>query len=560
MRAILVFVLLVSRQLCAEEALESAVSTAPVVRAVAIRGTRLPVVLATQVGQPYNARIVEQDVRGLWSLGRFEDIRVETSHREDGTAVMFHVVEAQALRLHKLLIEPANLGVRLSLPEGAPVDRRRAQAIAGEARKQLATEGYANAQVDCQLVPIAPGQTDLHLTITPGDRIHVKDIQFESDGSLDPRELRETLRALRTRHILGWPLYPAYSPEAVDADLARLRSLYISKGYFDARVRLDSTEIHDKDAEVRIRVEAGPLYEVKPQRPCDLCAALLRARREAESQGILDFSATLAVEREAGGARPAAHLSAKIDRGGVYRVGRIEFSGNRHYTDAMLRRNFLLEEGQLLDGRLLRKSIDRLNRSNLFEPIDESQVVIRSSADAGVADVMVKFTERKRGAWRLSGPVGPASFAGPLEASISSRLPPWGSGIFELATYTASISMFAFARPILPLLGVDPRRSFAPVLTLARPFSWGEGWKSGFSIAPQFGWRASALAYPATQLQQRLLPALAGDRGLVPELPVRVEDPRGEGVLLCEPPPPRFAKLRFGASIGLRLLGVFTGI
>jgi Surface antigen variable number repeat len=244
----------------------------------------------------------------------------------------------------------------------------------------------------------------------------------------------------------------------------------------------------------------------------------------------------------------------------VYHVGRIEFVGTHHYSDALLRRNFLLDEGQLLDGRLLRKSIDRLNRSKLFETTDESQVVIRPREAEGVADVIVKLTERERGAWRLSGPVGPASFAGPLEASISSRLPPWGSGILELATYTASVSMFAFARPLLPLLGVDPRRSLLPVLALARPFSPGEGWKSGFSVAPQFGWRASALSYSATQIQQRLLPALAGDRGLVPELPVTVEGPSGEGVMLCEPPPPRFARLRYIATIGLRFLGAFAGI
>jgi hypothetical protein len=30
--------------------------------------------------------------------------------------------------------------------------------------------------------------------------------------------------------------------------------------------------------------------------------------------------------------------------------------------------------------------------------------------------------------------------------------------------------------------------------------------------------------------------------------------------MLCEPPPPRFVKLRYGATIALRLLGAFTGI
>jgi hypothetical protein len=346
-------------------------------------------------------------------------------------------------------------------------------------------------------------------------------------------------------------LLPGYSREAVEGDLARLSSLYISKGYLEAKVWLESTEIHGKDADLRIRTDAGPLYQTK-QRPCELCAALFQARREAESRGILDLTATLRVRD--------ADLTTAIERGSVYRVGRIEFSGNRHYRDAMLRRNFLIEEGQLLDGRRLRKSIDRLNRAKLFEPIDASQVVVRPSETRGIADVIVKLRELKRGSWRLSGPAGPPSFAGSLEASIRSRLPPWGSGFFELATYTASISVFAFAHPILPLLAADPRRKLLPVLALARPFSPGEGWQSGFTIAPELGWRPSAVTYSATQIQQRLLPILAGDSGLVPELRVTVEGPSSEGVMLCEPPPPRFAKLRYGATIALRLLGVFTGI
>jgi hypothetical protein len=551
MHAVAIFALALTLAVGAEGPFNPAVSTPPVVRSVVVGGAKAPVTLATQVGRPYNASAIAQDVHTLWEMGRFEDIRVEAAPEGDGIAVMFHVVETRPLLLRKVLIEPSSFGLKLGIPEGAPVDRRRGQAFAREARKQLAAQGYLNAQVNPQLVPVTPGTADLHLTITAGGRIRVTATEFIGDSVLDSSELRQALRALRIRHIFGWRLLPGYSREAVDGDLARIDSLYLSKGYLDANVRLENTEIEGKNAVVRIRADAGPLYQLK-QRPCDVCAALLRARREAESRGVLDFSASLRVRGE--------NLATTIDRGEPYRVGRIEFSGNRHYSDATLRRNFLIEEGQLLDGRLLRKSIDRLNRGKLFEPIDSSQVLIHPGGAKGVADLRVKLTELKRGSWRISGPAGPPSFAGSLEASLKSRLPPWGSGVFELATYTASISMFAFAHPILPLLAIDRRRKLLAVLALSRPFSPGEGWESGFSIAPELGWRASALGYSLTQVQQRLLPVLAGDSGLVPELPVMVEGPRREGVMLCEPAPPRFAKLRYGATIALRLLGVFTGI
>jgi outer membrane protein assembly factor BamA len=330
MHTVAAFALVFTLAVGAEGPFDPAVSAPPVVRSVVIRGAKAPVTLATQVGQPYNARFIALDVHTLWNMGRFEDIRVEAAPQGDGTAVMFHVVEARPLLLRKVLIEPSNFGLKLSIPEGAPVDRQRAQAFAREARKQLAAQGYLNAQVNPELVPLTPGTADLHLTVAAGDRIHVTETEFTGDGVLDSSELRQSLRALRIRHIFGWRLLPGYSREAVDADLARVDSLYLSKGYLDANVRLENAEIQGKNAVVRIRADAGPLYQLK-QRPCEVCASLLRERREAESRGILDFSAMLRVRGES--------LDAMIDRGEAYRVGRIEFSGNHHYSDATLRRS-----------------------------------------------------------------------------------------------------------------------------------------------------------------------------------------------------------------------------
>jgi hypothetical protein len=227
----------------------------------------------------------------------------------------------------------------------------------------------------------------------------------------------------------------------------------------------------------------------------------------------------------------------------------------------MIRRNFVLQEGGLFDERLLRKSVARLNQTNLFEPVDDSNVIIHPSANKGETDVSIRLVDRKRGSWSLSGPAGPASIGGPLQASISSRLPSWGAGLFELSTYTASISLSAFASPLLPLLAIAPKTvGIFPMLVLQRPFLPGEGWKSGFLIAPRLGWQVSVLSYAATQVQRRVLPLLAGDRGLETELPIIVETSAGEGVMYCEPPNPPLMPLRNGAAFGLRLLGGLAGL
>jgi len=157
---------------------ESAISTRSTVRSVVIDGTRRPVPLATQVGQPFNAGVIDRDVRRLWNMGRFEDIRVESMPYEDGTAVIFHLVEARQFLVRKVLIERSNWGLRLVIPEGMAIDRQRAQAVAREASNQLAAQGYSNARVNPELIPVGLRNADLRLTITPGDRIRVTEIRF----------------------------------------------------------------------------------------------------------------------------------------------------------------------------------------------------------------------------------------------------------------------------------------------------------------------------------------------------------------------------------------------
>src|SRR6266704_3056692 len=70
-----------------------ALAGAPVVKSVAVAGTIYPVTLATQAGHPYDAIVIEKDVRKLWSTGRFDDIRVESKEEADGTALVFRVRE-----------------------------------------------------------------------------------------------------------------------------------------------------------------------------------------------------------------------------------------------------------------------------------------------------------------------------------------------------------------------------------------------------------------------------------------------------------------------------------
>ncbi|MCU1235422.1 MAG: outer membrane protein/protective antigen OMA87-like protein, partial [Candidatus Solibacter sp.] len=395
--------------------------------------------------------------------------------------------------------------IQMSVPAGTMLTQTRAQEIAMAAQRQLTAKGYANARITWNFAGAAGGRYDLLLHVVPGTLLRLK---ITGETSLHPRP-------------------KVYSAAAIGEYAARVQGHYIELGYYDAVVRT-TEEVGAKDATVNFAVTPGAFH-----RPIDmrvLCGCLFDQRRDAERKGILDFSAHL---DESG--------VPTVESGRPYTVGRITFLGHPHYSDTVIRRHFLLDEGVPLDNLLLRRSVTRLNASGLFEPVDEHGVRILTDQRTGTADIVITLRERQHGAWNFAGPL-------PLSASISARLPAWGRGLLELSTYTVSFHLLAYSS----ILKLTTGQRFLPVLALERGFLPGAGWLSGFSYSPQIPWKYSVMNYGFTQFEQRIGPRLAGTRG--PDLMVTFERSTGEAGLLCEAPRPRFHTVRTGAGIALHLV------
>jgi outer membrane protein insertion porin family len=555
------------------------------VKSVTVAGGDNKIALATKVGEPVDQTILSKDVRALWSSGQFTDIQVKTNEERDGTSVTFVVTPKAQLYLRDMRIEPNSFGMTPNLKTGAQIDEVQAQRVAGIIRNKLVEKGYKDAIVEPELTPVGRNKADLLIHVTSGDSVQVKDVKITGDTVFPERDVRRALQALRDKRVIppipgiwhGYVIHAAYSEAAVQSDLAKLQSFYIEHGYFDAKVSLEDNEIKGEDASLRLFVKAGQHYNVREIevegngiepvkltpatsglfQSRQICSCLMSMRREAEKKGIFDFNTRMSYRPVEGpaGVEPTVDLSAEVDEGRTYTVNRIDFTGATHYKEATIRRNFVLDEGDLLDSTKLRKSLARLNQSNLFEPVEENQVAINTDERTGTANIVVPLIDRKRGTWNFSGPVGPISFAGPLQGMIASRLPPWGQGVFEMSTYYLSLSVIGYFSPIAKILPLSlSKQGLLPILSLLRPYTPGDGWKSGFLIAPQLGWQASVYSYGTVQTASRLIPLITGNQRFTPQLQVGFDRPNGDGVLLCNAPKPRFYTARMGAAMLLQFL------
>ncbi len=383
----------------------------------------------------------------------------------------------------------------------------------------------------------------------------VKEIEFSGNLAFTPKQLQKSMRATRGDTMIPflWRSRAPFTGEALDSDLLRLKSHYLSHGYFDAEVRTANIRRDGRNVTVNISIDAGQRYEAPKTR--ELCECLLDARRQAWRDGRIDFAAVLRVA-EAGGNR--AYLKAGLQPGPRYRVGRIEFLGNKRVSDSTLRRAMALDEGAAFDpGRLL-LSIARINRTSLFEPLSGNSISIRRDPVSETAGITINLNQAKIGRWLISGPVGPPGVAGPLRASVMSRLPDWGPNFLQTSTWHATLSITAFsfpARRLLPWL--SGRRSVVPLLAVSRPVLPGQEWTSGFLLSPQAGLNDTAASYLLNQARDRANTVLRGEWPGSPELVVPVEFPRKPnraGALICEPTKSRWSILRSVSATGLDLL------
>lgn len=259
----------------------------------------------------------------------------------------------------------------------------------------------------------------------------------------------------------------------------------------------------------------------------DLCACLLDQRRSAEAQGRLDFTA----EVESADTGGPVEITARIAQGSAYAVGRIDFAGHSRINDTTLRRAMTIYERDLLDVGRLRRSLARINDIGVFEPLTLADIAVVRRDDGVTADLTIPLRERKRRWWSVSSPMLPG--IGALQASLSSRLPPWGRGVFDAATYFVSLNVTGFAKPFL---------------ALQRPVVPGQELLSGFAVSPALAPRAMLMHYGRTHLAHGIGAVLDGEWDDALVVPLTSAGPLDTEPLICVPPKPRLWWLRRGAA------------
>lgn len=428
-----------------------------------VSGDMLRSLIFSKVGDIYNEETVHRDFMALWNSGRFDDIRLETEEDPKGGVILrFIVTERRVIRsinyegIHTVTVSEILDRFKerkVGLTVESQYDPNKIQRASVVLKDFLSERGRQYATVDPVIEQIPPSSLKVTFQVNEGPKVKVGHILITGNKAKKSRWVEEAMKNL---HPYGVPhsilfenmFAKTFDEGKLEEDKERIREAYRDDGYFMAKV-LDSTvntvprggkgwrlpllKMNQPGiyADITLPVEEGRLYHlhqmnfvgVKLFRTPDVLAKPLfgmgpgdilstdKLRKGLENMrklygkfGYIDF-----VPEPDFDVIPNSDqidITLNCDEGKQFFIRRIDFTGNTTTRDKVIRREILLDEGDMFNTELWDLSILRLNQLGYFEMLKKEDAAdIKRNPGSNTVDITLKVKERGKNSVGLNGGV-----------------------------------------------------------------------------------------------------------------------------------------------------------
>ena len=416
----------------------------------------------THAGDVYDPAALERDFNSLWNTGYFEDIRFEREQTPKGWILHIIVKERPTIReINYLGLSSVSKSdvldrfkeAKVGLSVESQYDPTKVKKAEVTIKELLAEHGRQFSTIRTEVRPIPPNAISLTFVIKEGPKVKVGKIIFEGNKHVKSRVLRSAMKNLKP---IGVPhsiflenlFSKTYDATKLEEDTERVRAEYQNRGYFKVLVQEPKTNIHDsghqgfhipllqsgpgKVVDITMPIEEGDkytlgeitfknnkavtntkalrsLFPIKDGDTFDrskIAKGLENLGKAYGQLGYINFTSSpnTTFDEE----KKRVFLDVDVDEGKQFYVRRIEFQGNTTTRDKVIRREIVLEEGQIYNQQLWELSIQRLNQLGFFDNLkpDDPNVTERHlNEKEGTVDLTLKVKEKGKNSIGLSGGV-----------------------------------------------------------------------------------------------------------------------------------------------------------
>jgi outer membrane protein insertion porin family len=412
----------------------------------------------THPGDTYDPISIERDFHSLWNTGYFEDLRIEREDSEKGIILNVFVREKASIREinYKGLNSVTQSDVldrfkkdKVPLSVESQYDPTKVTQAETVIKQLLAEHGHQFATIKADVKTIPPASVQVNFNIKEGPVVKVGKIGFVGNRHISSLDLRRSMKNLKPigipYSIIFEDLFAqTYDSSKLEEDTERVRQAYRDKGYANAAVEEPKTQIRDegglnwftfrprrgKRIDIQLTIEEGGRYRLGAitftgnKQITNLKAlratfaikdgdwfnataigkGLDNLKKAYGSLGYINFGAVPKLETDE--QKKTVSMNIDIDEGKQFFVSRIEFQGNTITRDRVIRRELMLDEGQVYNSQLWEYSLLRLNQLEYFDPLKvEQDSEAHQDPDAGTVDLLLKVKEKGKNSIGMNGGV-----------------------------------------------------------------------------------------------------------------------------------------------------------
>ncbi|MDP1758777.1 MAG: outer membrane protein assembly factor BamA [Thermodesulfovibrionales bacterium] len=407
----------------------------PLVNSMEVRGLKrieeaaVKSKITQKTGEPLSSEKTTNDIKDIYKMGYFDDVKVEIEPLEGGVRVIYLIKEKPTIisidfQGNKKQ-EDSDLKEKITITANSIADTVLIQDNAEKLRAFYEEEGYYLSKI----VPVVNKVNDDEVTLTyqieEGPKVKIKSIVIEGNKAISKKEIKKAIKTDEWWLFSFMTSSGYYKKDEMSFDIERLKNLYFNKGYIKVAVSDPKIQLTEdkKGMIISIMISEGEQYRIssvditgnKAFPEAELRKKIKSAPKNVFSRARLrsDVAAigetysekgyalvSVGPDIEPDDAARQVRITFKIDEGSIYKIGRINISGNIKTMDKVIRREIRLDEGDTFNSKLLKRSYERLNNLNFFETVDLQP---KPKPEEKLLDIDVKVKEKPTGMLSVGG-------------------------------------------------------------------------------------------------------------------------------------------------------------
>lgn len=384
-------------------------------------------VIKLKAGDTLFADKVDDDIRAIYKLGYFEDVKATLDKTESTTVLTYLVSEKPVIRDIKIEgnkeISLDKIKESLEIKQNTIFSPRDLTKSIKKLKKVYADEGYYLAEIDSSVEKRSPTEVKVLLKIQEGKKVLIDTIRFEGNKAFPERRLKKAMETSE-RWMFSWLTGAGtYKEDVLKNDVNLVADLYFNEGFVNVKVGEPSVRIlEDKSGlEVLIGITEGDQYRVGSlgfkgemvETPEVLAKKIKLKGGDIFSRSVLrtDVFTLTDLYADKGFAfaniTPLSKVNAEsktiditfeMEKGEKVYIDRINISGNAKTRDKVIRRELKLAEGDLYGSTPLKRSKQNLMNLGFFE--EANLVTAKGSADNKL-DLNIQVKEKATGTFSI---------------------------------------------------------------------------------------------------------------------------------------------------------------